>query len=78
MPYFKCQCCVILIISYCSAVASSSMKKAAYVYNDAITSYHFSKEHPMKTKRIKMAHSLIQTFGMGPYLNMFMSKEATS
>lgn len=50
------------------------MKKVAYVYNDAITSYHFSKEHPMKTKRIKMAHSLIQTFGMGPYLNMFMSK----
>lgn len=54
------------------------MKKVAYVYNDAITNYHFSKEHPMKTKRIKMAHSLIQSYGMGPYLNMFMSREASS
>ena len=54
------------------------MKKVAYVYNEAITNYHFSKEHPMKTKRIRMAHSLILNYGMGPYLNMFQSKEATS
>ena len=37
------------------------MRKVSYLYNDAITNYHFSKEHPMKTKRIKMAHSLIQS-----------------
>lgn len=32
----------------------------------------------MKTKRIRMAHSLIQNYGMAPYLNMFQGKEATS
>lgn len=54
------------------------MRRVAYVYNDTITNYHFSKEHPMKTKRIKMAHSLIQSYGMGPYLNMFHGREATN
>ena len=54
------------------------MKKAAYIYNEAITQYHFSKEHPMKTKRIKMVHSLIQSYELCPYLNMFQSKEATA
>lgn len=54
------------------------MRKPAYIYNEAITHYHFSKEHPMKTKRIKMVHSLIQTYELTPYLNMFQSKEATS
>lgn len=54
------------------------MKKVSYIYNEAISNYHFSKEHPMKTKRIRMAHSLIQNYGMAPYLNMFQGKEATS
>ena len=40
------------------------MKKVAYLYNDAITDYHFSKDHPMKTKRIKMVHSLINSYGL--------------
>ena len=50
------------------------MKKVAYLYNDSITNYHFSKEHPMKTKRIKMTHSLIQSYNLCPYLNMFQSR----
>lgn len=53
------------------------MRKVSYLYNDAITNYHFSKEHPMKTKRIKMAHSLIQSYEMSDHLTMFQSKEAS-
>jgi histone deacetylase 1/2 len=53
------------------------MRKVSYLYNDSITNYHFSKEHPMKTKRIKMAHSLIQTYELSEHLNMFQSKEAS-
>lgn len=50
------------------------MKKVAYVYNETLTNFNFSKEHPMKPKRVKMTHSLIQSYGMGPYLNMFQSR----
>jgi len=50
------------------------MRKVSYLYNDAITNYHFSKEHPMKTKRIKMAHSLIQSYELSDHLTMFQSK----
>lgn len=53
------------------------MRKVSYVYNDLITNYHFSKEHPMKTKRIKMTHSLIQNYELCDYLTMFQSKEAS-
>lgn len=53
------------------------MRKVSYLYNDSITNYHFSKEHPMKTKRIKMAHSLIQNYELCDYLTMFQSKEAS-
>lgn len=49
----------------------------SYLYNDSITNYHFSKEHPMKTKRIKMAHSLIQSYELSDHLTMFQSKEAS-
>ena len=31
----------------------------------------------MKTKRIKMTHSLIQSYNLMPYLNMFQSREAS-
>lgn len=50
------------------------MRKVSYLYNDSITNYHFSKEHPMKTKRIKMAHSLIQSYDLSQHLTMFQSK----
>ena len=53
------------------------MRKVSYCYNEAITNYHFSKEHPMKTKRIKMAHSLIQSYELSDQLTMFQSKEAS-
>ncbi|CAM6000893.1 unnamed protein product [Sphagnum balticum] len=53
------------------------MRKVSYLYNDSIADYQFSKEHPMKTKRIKMAHSLVKSYELSRHLNMFQSKEAT-
>ena len=50
------------------------MRKVAYLYNESITNYHFSKDHPMKTKRIKMAHSLITNYGLTEHMKMFHSK----
>lgn len=54
------------------------MRKVCYLYNEDITKYEFSKEHPMKTRRIKMVHSLINNYDLTPHLKMYHSKEATS
>lgn len=52
--------------------------KVAYLYNEEITKYEFSKEHPMKTKRIKMANSLIYSYGLDKELDIYHFREATS
>lgn len=54
------------------------MRKVCYLYNEDITKYEFSKEHPMKTKRMKMVHSLINNYDLASQLRMFHSREATS
>ena len=53
------------------------MHKVCYLYNEDITKYELSKEHPMKTKRIKMVHSLISNYSLAPQLKMFHSKQAS-
>lgn len=55
-----------------------SMKKVCYLYNEDITKYELSKEHPMKTKRMKMVHSLISNYSLAPQLKMYHAKEASS
>ena len=40
------------------------MRKVCYLYNEDIIKYEFSKEHPMKTKRMKMVHSMIKNYGL--------------
>ena len=35
------------------------MQPVSYVYNDDITTFVFNADHPMKPKRMRMAHSLI-------------------
>ena len=52
--------------------------KVAYLFNEEITKYEFSKEHPMKTKRIKMANSLIYSYGLDKELDIYHFREATS
>ena len=45
-----------------------SNKRVAYFYNSQIGKFHYGKEHPMKPKRIAMAHNLIVNYG---YLNKY-------
>jgi len=54
------------------------MNRVCYLYNEDITKYEFSKEHPMKTKRAKMVHSLISNYNLSPQLKIFHAKSATS
>jgi histone deacetylase 1/2 len=53
------------------------MRKVCYLYNEDITKYELSKEHPMKTKRMKMVHSLIYNYALSPQLKIYHAKEAT-
>lgn len=39
--------------------------------------YYYSKDHPMKPKRVAMAHSLIQNFGLYKDLDVYSAREAT-
>ena len=50
------------------------MRKVCYLYNEDITKYELSKEHPMKTKRMKMVHSLINNYRLSPHLKMYHAK----
>jgi histone deacetylase 1/2 len=68
-----------LFIGYCCfCLYLYLMRKVCYLYNEDITKYEFSKEHPMKTKRMKMVHSLINNYSLSSQLRMFHSKEASS
>lgn len=52
------------------------MQPVAYVYNEQIAKYVFSEDHPMKPKRIKMAHSLIENFNLTQYMRIFHGRTA--
>lgn len=43
--------------------SNDSSKRVAYFYNSLIGKFHYGKEHPMKPKRIAMAHNLIVNYG---------------
>lgn len=53
------------------------MKHVSYIYNEDITNYAFSKDHPMKTKRIAMANSLIVNYDLYSQMNHYETKYAT-
>ena len=44
-------------------IESDSSRRVAYFYNRFIGKFHYGKEHPMKPKRIIMAHNLIVNYG---------------
>ena len=52
-------------------------RRVGYVYNPEIINHEYSKEHPMKTKRVAMAHSLIMNYELYPHLDHFVAKSAT-
>ncbi|CAD8067134.1 unnamed protein product [Paramecium sonneborni] len=53
-----------------------SSRRVAYFYNRLIGKFHYGKEHPMKPKRIAMAHSLIVNFGLYRSLDVYLIREA--
>lgn len=40
------------------------MKKVSYFYNPEVGKYYYGKDHPMKPKRVAMAHTLINNLGL--------------
>jgi histone deacetylase 1/2 len=54
-----------------------SSSTVAYFYNYQIGKFHYGKEHPMKPKRIAMAHNLIVNYGLYRYLDVYQSREAS-
>ena len=44
-----------------------SNKKVSYFYNQTISKFVYSRDHPMKPERIGMAHNLIVNFNLYRY-----------
>lgn len=53
------------------------MLPCSYIYNDEISYYLFRQDHPMKPKRIKMTHSLVEDFQLMPRMRVFHGRKAT-
>ena len=47
------------------------------MYNPDITKHEFGKDHPMKTKRMAMAHSLIVNYDLYSQMDHYLAKSAT-
>lgn len=54
-----------------------TMQPVGYIYNEQISKYIFSEDHPMKPKRIKMTHSLIENFGLTQSMRIFHGRSAS-
>lgn len=52
-------------------------KKIAYFQHNDIGKYYYGKGHPMKPKRIAMAHSLIVNLGLYRELNVYKLRAAS-
>ena len=52
-------------------------KRVAYIYHDKIGTFSYGRNHLMKPKRIKMAHDLIEGYGLYRQMNGFKPKLAT-
>ena len=53
------------------------MQPVSYVYNDDITTYVFNVDHPMKPKRMRMAHSLIEDYQLTKSMRVFNGRRAS-
>lgn len=43
-------------------------KKVSYFYDAEIGNYHYGNTHPMKPHRIRMADTLIRSYGLDEYM----------
>lgn len=53
------------------------MLPCAYIYSEEIARYVYRQDHPMKPKRIKMTHSLVEDFQLMPFMRVFNGRKAT-
>ncbi|EZG83563.1 histone deacetylase [Gregarina niphandrodes] len=51
-------------------------QKVAYFYDPDIGSYYYGPGHPMKPQRIRMAHSLILSYGLYKHMDVFRPHDA--
>lgn len=58
---------------FCSLV----MLPCSYIYSEEISRYVYRQDHPMKPKRIKMTHSLVEDFQLMPLMRVFNGRKAT-
>ena len=49
-------------------------QKVAYLYNSEISDFNYPRDHPMKPKRIRMAHSLIMNYSLYKKMNMYAAR----
>jgi histone deacetylase 1/2 len=54
------------------------MRKVCYLYNQDFTNFTLAQEHPMKPMRLKMVHSLINSYGLSSLISMYYSKQVTN
>ncbi|PVV04355.1 hypothetical protein BB560_001145 [Smittium megazygosporum] len=53
-------------------------KRVAYFYDEQIGSYNFGYGHPMKPFRMRMAHSLVTSYGLDKYMEIIRPNPATT
>jgi histone deacetylase 1/2 len=47
-------------------------KKVAYIYDSSIEGYTFGSDHPMKPKKIVMAHDIINKSGLLSMMDLYV------
>lgn len=51
-------------------------RNVAYFFNEEIGKFYYYKDHPMKPRRIAMAHSLIESFDVYRKLDVYRARKA--
>lgn len=53
-------------------------RKVAYVYSDEIETFNFGPDHPMKPKKVSLAHDIIVNYGMISHMDLYVRLLETS
>lgn len=48
-------------------------KKVAYIYSADIEGYSYGPDHPMKPKKIAMAHDIINKSGLLEHMDLYVN-----
>ncbi len=47
------------------------VRKPAYVYSDEIETYNFGPDHPMKPKKVAMAHDIVNKTHLIEHMDLY-------